>query len=216
MVLIIIGVLMDSSSRGKAAPRAAAPKSSGSRLPAILLGILVLAIAGGVAAYLILGEMEKREVRQKYGDAIVDLCEGPGGVASPSNLPTAAPPWKVVVLTSDGKRDSWHNALPAERRAEDQASTVIVACLEEHEQVIEECQYSTRSINRIQHYVDVTLFNAASGLPITTFQVWGSVPGACPGVITRRTGDVEGDNPSGLASSGYFDDFYAELTKTVQ
>ena len=216
VVLIAIGALMDSGEK-KAVPKPevkAKPKRS--KLPAIVLGLIVLAIAAGVAYYLVLVEMEKREVRQKYGAVIADMCQNPSGIASSANLPTAALPWKVVVLDDDGTRNSWHNKLPADRRATDQASTQIVACVQGHKQVIATCEYTTRTLDRIQYYADITLMNPETGLPITTFQVWGSTPRDCPELVTRNTGTFKGDDPAGSASAKYFDAFYTELMKTVQ
>jgi hypothetical protein len=217
LVLIIAGVLLNSSSEKQQPTRRAAPTSSGgSKLGVIILGLIVLAIGAGVAVYFIATEMEKDEVRDKYGDQIADVCKNPAGSANPANLPAAAPPWKVVVIDEDGTRDYWHRVLPDDRRADDQASTNMVVCLDNHEQVVEECKYTSRTLQRIQNYVDVTVFNAENFQPITTFQVWGSTPGVCPELVTRNTSDPEGDDPGGYGEKEYFNTFYTELMKTVQ
>ncbi len=216
VVLIIIGVLMDSGEKKVAPKPVAQAKPKRSRLPTIVLELILLAIVAAVAYYLVVIEMEKRDVRQKYGTAIADMCKNPGGIASAANLPTAAAPWKVVVLDGDGTRNGWHNKLPVDRRAADQASTQIVACVQGHKQIIATCEYATRKLDRIQYYADVTLMNPETGLPITAFQVWGSTPRDCPELVTRNTGTFKGDDPAGSAYAKYYDMFYSELMKTVQ
>jgi hypothetical protein len=217
LVLIIAGVLLNSSSDNQPSRRSAQQTSSGSKLGCIVFVFIVLAIGAGVAVYFIASEKEKSDVRDKYGVQIADICKTPTGVAANrSNLPAAVPPWKVVVLDDSGSRHYWHRVLPDDRRAEDQASTNIVVCLAKRDRVVEQCKYTSRTMDRVQHYVDVTVFNAENLQPISTFQVWGSTPGACPELVTRNTSHPEGDDPFGHGARDYFNTFYTELMKTVQ
>ncbi|MBI5958171.1 MAG: hypothetical protein HY866_05530 [Chloroflexi bacterium] len=225
VILIIVGVLMDSSSsrdKARTAP-VQAPKSSRSKLPAIVLGLIVLVVAGLVASIFIADELEKREVKQKYGDQIAAMCENVSGTPSIDNLPASATsPMKVVVLTSEGKRYSWHNKLPATLRAADRASTNLVVCVsKEHKELLQSCPYESMvggsntvfTIERKQLYVDVTLMNPDTGLPITAFQVWGSEPVACPetGSSKDKVKEQAGDKPE-----KHYDSFYSELAQLIQ
>jgi hypothetical protein len=216
VVLIIVGALLDSSSKKQQTQAGAAPKSFCLKPPVIVLGLVLLAIGSAVAYCYISSVLDKRYVREKYGAEIVDLCKDPKGISNPANLPLARPPWKVVVLNDSGTRASWHDQLPAERRAADKASTNVVACVVRRSQVLETCQYTTRNLERVQYYVDVALFNAENYQMIAAFQVWGSTPETCPGMITRYTPPMRGDDPLGGASSKYFPVFYNAMMQTVR
>lgn len=217
VVLIIVGVTVDSASKKQQAqPRSSTSKSSGLKVTLMVVGLVLLAIGGAVGYCYISSTLAEGRLRDKYGDQIVDLCMDPKGVPDPSNLPTAYVPWKVVVLEDVAARADWHKRLPDERRAEDKASTNIVVCVDTQSKVLETCEYTQRTLDRVQHYVEVSLFNAENLQMITTFLIWGSIPEACPDMITRYTPSLRGDDPLETTSPDYFAVFYDTLLQTVR
>ncbi len=208
ILLILVGIILELSSHGQ---------SFWKKPSVLMVGFVVLAMGGAVAYCYISSVVDKYMVRQKYGGEIIDLCAEPKGVPNLANLPTTSSPWRVAVIEDIGTTARWHDQLPAERRANDKDSTNIIACVERQRQVIETCEYTSgQPIDRVQYYVDVSLFNAENYQMISTFQVWGSIPTTCPSMAARSRAPRQGDDPLGKESSDYFATFYNGLMQTVR
>lgn len=228
--LILIGVILEFENRHKARERKIAAsktpynpykRAGGCQLTwgtRIVFGICVLIGCCGIT-YLTMEYMEKKRVKQEYGSVIADMCNHISGPASQANLGLVARPYRVVVMETNGTRDDWHDQLPDEVQAEDKASTDVVVCvLKDRTKLIESCPYTgmgggsvTNYVHRVQQYYDVFLLNPEHGGIINSFQVFGSMPSACPGIEGFSGNESE-------TRSGYppeYEDFWYMLRQLI-
>ena len=137
--------------------------------------IILLVMIFGAVMLIGYSQLSKVNLNAKYGSTIANLCETTVFADfHRDNLSSSHQPPRILILSDNGRRHSWHNQLPDNMRAEDQASTDIVACVmsNTHEQVVETCEYqefgsgTIFNVSRIQYYRNVSLVDAATGLPI--------------------------------------------------
>ncbi len=228
--LVLIGVILEFENRHKArdqkiaaskSPYTSYKKAGGCQLTwgnRILFGVCLLIACCGFG-YIAVEYMEKNRVKQDYGSVIADMCNHISGSPSQANLDLIPRPYRVVVMETNRTRDGWHNQLPDEVQAEDKASTDIVVCvLKDRAKTIEACPYTSMSgggatnyVYRVQQYYDVFLLNPEHGGIITSFQVFGSMPSACPGIESFSGNKSE-------TRSGYppqYEDFWSMLRQLI-
>ena len=166
--------------------------------------IILLVMIFGAVMLIAYTQLAKANLNAKYGSTIANLCETTVFADfHRENLSSSRQPPRILILSDSGRRHSWHNQLPDDMRAEDQASTDIVACVmsNTHEQVVETCEYqefgsgASFNVSRIQYYRNVYLVDAATGLPIAPIVAWGSGPDYCPDTISTADKTLRGGQP---------------------
>ena len=134
--------------------------------------------------------VEVSAVTDAYGERLATICNPPaGGESSLQNLPEGGTPFGLLVLKMDDRvRHRFHDELPLDWKAEDQAAVDVVVCVEDGEQEIDRCEYeveenSSRRIveaARMQKTAHVVMLNAHSGLRIAEVTLEGAEPPVCP------------------------------------
>jgi len=105
----------------------------------------------------------------------------------------------VVLICTSGKIHDWTDDIPTEWKPTSLGETELVICVgEEKEKSIQVCQYTGPSVTRYQHYVDVELREAKTGILVASTILYGSMPSYCKGsedyYVTRLDGsDVSFD-----------------------
>jgi hypothetical protein len=180
--------------------------------------IILLVMIFGVVMLVAYSQLAKANLNAKYGSTIANMCETTVFANfDRDNLSSTHQPLRILILSDSGRRHSWHNQLPDNIRAEDQASTDIVACVmsSTHQQVVETCEYqefgtgTVFNVSRVQYYRNVYLVDAATGQPIAPIVAWGSGPDYCPDTISTADKTLRGGQPQ-------FNYFYDALTEFLK
>lgn len=183
------------------------------------LAAILCVVVVAVALYSI--EQEKKEIRDKYGSEVADMCDEPGGgTADVANLPGTNGQFKFLVLTDTGTYHEWHDKLPADLRAEDKETLSAVICLESHTTTVESCPYTDPkdetktvfTIERVRPYLDMILLNPQTGARIAERTIQGGEPDACPDEAKGTKGSTVTKKGRAVA----YNDFYTALTEFVQ
>jgi hypothetical protein len=212
VLLIGVGIALEMRSASK--PPDGKPSGGGFNPNFIILLVMIF----GAVMLVAYSQLAKANLNATYGSTIANLCETTVFADfHRDNLSSSHQPPRILVLSDNGRRHSWHNQLPDNMRAEDQASTDVVACVmsNTHEQVVETCEYqefgsgTVFNVSRIQYYRNVYLVDAATGLPIAPIVAWGSGPDYCPDTISTADKTLRGGQPQ-------FNYFYDALTEFLK
>jgi hypothetical protein len=166
--------------------------------------IILLVMIFGAVMLIAYTQLVKNNLSAEYGSTIATMCETTVFANfDRDNLTSTHQPPRILILSDNGRRHSWHSQLPDTMRADDQASTDIVACVmsSTHEQVVETCQYqefgtgTVFDVSRVQYYRNVYLVDAATGRAIAPIVAWGSGPDYCPDTITTADRALYGGQP---------------------
>ncbi len=108
------------------------------------------------------------------------------GIPGTSNYNLAAPgPHPMVLLRPDGTSHDLTYAILSQWGMESRelGTIELVACVQKQaQQGLETCKYASGgvSIKRLQHYVEIEIFEAATGRYIAKTTITGSEPAKCP------------------------------------
>lgn len=175
------------------------------RVGCILIVAVSCVVCAGVfiVAAFILAEQERKAVVDNYGETVAEMCNPPaGGAASNANLPTGtagAALKAVALINDDNRRHAFHEDMPEDLRADDQAELQVVICVAEREIEVENCEYVTDqadqtadfNILRIQKVNDLILLNATTGQRIDELTVEGAMPEECKDSETGTKGSTK-------------------------
>lgn len=188
--------------------------NQGARILLIGVGVIVAFIIVMGIVQAVLNAVESSTVNDRYGETIANSCQPvPVGSTSTDNLPETEPPRPLVLLIADTqRRHAWHSDLTAQWQAEDEASTVLVGCVDEEYVELETCSYTRQSargegsftvrIVREQHTVTITLINPVDGRRIDERTFTGPEPDPCPPDTEDLTSGTERGEDLTLANFG--------------
>lgn len=212
--VLLIGVGIALELRGTGKTPEGKPSGSGFNPNFIILLVMIF----GAVMLVVYSRLAKANLNSTYGSTIANRCETTVFADfDRDNLTSTHQPPRILIMSDNGKRHSWHSQLPDEMQADDQASTDIVACVmsSTHQQVIETCEYeefgtgTVFDVSRIQYYRNVYLVDAATGRAITPIVAWGSGPDYCPDTISTGDKTLRGGQPQ----YNYFYDALNEFLK---
>jgi hypothetical protein len=198
--VLLIGVGIALELRGASKTPDGKPSGGGFNPNFIILLVMIF----GAVMLIVYTQLTKANLKAQYGSTIANMCETTVFANfDRNNLTSTHQPPRILILSDSGRRHSWHSQLPDNMRAEDQASTDIVACVmsSTHEQVVETCEYqefgtgTVFDVSRVQYYRNVYLVDAATGRAIAPIVAWGAGPDYCPDTITTADKTLRGGQP---------------------
>lgn len=194
--------------------RAAALFFGGGCLIFIVLGIVIVIVTS------IMNAVETAKVNDTYGEVYASACQPvPSGTDSTDNLPDAATPRQILLLTSDTqRRHAWQSDLPSQWRAESEDEVALIGCVNEERVLLETCEYQrdsahedeayTVKIRREQYQITLVLINPQTARRIDTLSITGPEPDACPeddGSLT--TGEQRGEKVQWADVAGWVEGY---------
>ena len=163
-----------------------------------LLGwfILVVDVNGKASIYDV---QKSKNLTTKYGEIIIGACDNywektAAGDSVDSMNMEGLDDVKFLVLAESGgaiNLHDWQKRIDKEYRAKSSSDHLIVICVNEIEDVIEQCWYTNSGVtNTIQDIVDLFFINPQTGSLMKSVTLTGEMPDDCPSSHSR---DKHGD-----------------------
>lgn len=188
------------------------------RLQLIVLGIVALAVGGFLLWAFVIDPYLKQQARDQtaaaFGAELAAACsEVPSGRGDNDNAPEGDA--RVLVLVGgDSRWHEWHSQVPEAARATSAEDTSVVICVEQTDEMVEQCDYQGGSTyTRYQREVTLVFLNAETGEIIERETLEGSEPGECPDTITTRNNSTSSQTTYGDFVT--FEQFIEEVNGTL-